>query len=387
MSATRARDLGLATNGAGNSTSFASRHHGESNSVIPTKYWGENNLTRQSRTPWGEPQHITNFAPGIDVVDCEGHGGMKLSPERNKEIPSYARNRNGWYEEDCEYYIPSFFYPEETRPTTRRGYSEDRSVEEWKETAAEGMKNWHPDAYEKFTGETIPPGVSHTKDAAQWAKQSADQWHVQGQSTNADGTVDVSLRRGEERHKVRMTKDQYQEHYDAKKAPLQPGHDIIIANPEAYETVVDPPKPVKPPKPRYTGFDDSKVSPAKRDMVNKELNQRWRNEEGRTYTLRSMLEDEGITGKRVSINSGKREYRITRDDYSYVVSKALWDIAPAPDVRTRADLLKEQIDTFKLDENDYDFRARAASRQKYDKIRAEYSEAWKAEMEERRASQ
>lgn len=56
-----------------------------------------------THTPWGAPQHITLLAEGIRSVSTGSHGGIKLSAERNEQMPDYMRNDDGWYEEDSEW--------------------------------------------------------------------------------------------------------------------------------------------------------------------------------------------------------------------------------------------------------------------------------------------
>src|ERR1700736_531524 len=53
---------------------------------------------RVTLTPWGAPQHITKLADGIQSVSTASDGGIKLSFERNEQIPEYMRNDDGWYE-------------------------------------------------------------------------------------------------------------------------------------------------------------------------------------------------------------------------------------------------------------------------------------------------
>ena len=70
------------------------------------------NVRIGSRTPWGTADIVEQIAPGIVVVGTAGHGGVKLSPERNRGISPALRNASGWYEEDCESYIPMMRFPE-----------------------------------------------------------------------------------------------------------------------------------------------------------------------------------------------------------------------------------------------------------------------------------
>ena len=55
-------------------------------------------------TPWGYSDYEENLADGIDVYGTSGHGGYKLSKDRNNKIPENWRLKgfyDGWYEEDC----------------------------------------------------------------------------------------------------------------------------------------------------------------------------------------------------------------------------------------------------------------------------------------------
>ena len=51
-------------------------------------------------TPWGATQGVEELAKGIWVVHTASHGGIKLSADRQRQMP--AGMRQTWYEEDCE---------------------------------------------------------------------------------------------------------------------------------------------------------------------------------------------------------------------------------------------------------------------------------------------
>lgn len=60
-------------------------------------------------TPWGEPDEVTEIAPGIIRFDTPGHGGLWLAPEVNATVPMNIKDNSfcgnghlGWYEEDCD---------------------------------------------------------------------------------------------------------------------------------------------------------------------------------------------------------------------------------------------------------------------------------------------
>lgn len=68
-------------------------------------------------TPWGEPQTTEILAPGIVLFSTASHGGIWLSPERNKQVPMRIKRRTfmgnglrGWYEEDCDAEIVYRFF-------------------------------------------------------------------------------------------------------------------------------------------------------------------------------------------------------------------------------------------------------------------------------------
>lgn len=109
-------------------------------------YWGDITSVRPgSRTPWGAAQIVEYPADGIAVVHCDGHGGIKLSPERNKAIPKPLRAANGWYEEDCASAIVGWVHPE-AFPHYKDSDDERRDAFE------KTVKNWYPDEFTKATG-------------------------------------------------------------------------------------------------------------------------------------------------------------------------------------------------------------------------------------------
>lgn len=76
------------------------------------------------QTPWGPPQDVEIIAPGIVRIDTAGHGGVWLSPERNKHVPLRVRRGtfcqnglDGWYEEDCDAAKVPRYFPVEFKLT------------------------------------------------------------------------------------------------------------------------------------------------------------------------------------------------------------------------------------------------------------------------------
>ena len=105
-------------------------------------------------SPWGPVQHAEQVAPGIWSVGTAGHGGIMLSIERNAAMPECLRRKNGCYEEDCEWALVALFYKDEfdtLRPwQIKQGVTETHYV-----GAIKSAKDWHPDEYQRFTGETL----------------------------------------------------------------------------------------------------------------------------------------------------------------------------------------------------------------------------------------
>ena len=111
------------------------------------------------RTPWGTADSAQVMAPGIGWVGTPGHGGIKLSPAVNRRMPDYMRLKGGWYEEDCEWAMVYVAMAADLRVAGR-----DADFDGHAKQAVSTLRNWFPDAYERFFGETIPEGESTVKD-------------------------------------------------------------------------------------------------------------------------------------------------------------------------------------------------------------------------------
>lgn len=109
-----------------------------------------NGPVRGGHSPWGPIQGVTLMAEGIWSIDTASHGGIKLSPKRNRLIPEYMRQKGGWYEEDCDWCIPVVVFKDELA----RDY----------EQAVETFKNWRPGMYERFFGVQLKEGESFIRD-------------------------------------------------------------------------------------------------------------------------------------------------------------------------------------------------------------------------------
>lgn len=117
------------------------------------------------RTPWGESQGGTIYSPGIHYHHTARHGGFKVYKKQNDLIPEMFRNKDGWYEEDCEWAKVANFHP---------AFFTDMELE----SAKTSLINWYPDEYEAFTGEVIPEGQSRVKDERIFQLRHAEDWVV-----------------------------------------------------------------------------------------------------------------------------------------------------------------------------------------------------------------
>lgn len=82
-------------------------------------------------TPWGMAQDIQSFGGGVWSVATSRHGGFHLEPAANEKIPTEHRHQGGWYEEDCDYAIVLWFYPDLRERLDISRESVRASLERW----------------------------------------------------------------------------------------------------------------------------------------------------------------------------------------------------------------------------------------------------------------
>lgn len=148
-------------------------------------------------TPWGKADHQHELADGIVFYGTPGHGGFKIAPELNAQIPAPFRIESGWYEEDVEWAIPAFVFPE---PFVVMSSDDINTPELMKEYAADRLRNWMPDQWEEATGDKLVEGQSHMRDKAVHEQANVDNflgkacwgsWHEEV----PDGMVGVFAKR------------------------------------------------------------------------------------------------------------------------------------------------------------------------------------------------
>lgn len=126
---------------------------------------GRREIGGGASTPWGVSQDATIFAEGVTAHSTAGHGGFKLSAERNRKVFSVLRSAGGWYEEDAAWAIVAITFPHLFTGFERR--SAERTIKD----------SW-PDAWEAIFGGILAPGESREKDRRAFEAEHAADWIV-----------------------------------------------------------------------------------------------------------------------------------------------------------------------------------------------------------------
>ena len=131
-------------------------------------------------TPWGPSQLATIYAEGIVAHMTAGHGGFRLSAERNKRIVRSLRISSGWYEEDEAWAIVAFNFPD-LFTTYERKLAERTIKDKW------------PDEWEAIFGRPLQPGESSGKDRRAFERRHAGDWIVASAITSGHhpGMIEV----------------------------------------------------------------------------------------------------------------------------------------------------------------------------------------------------
>jgi hypothetical protein len=124
-------------------------------------------VEEQSRThtPWGLSQGATVYAEGVTAHSTAGHGGFKLSAERNRKVHPMLRSKAGWYEEDAEWAIVAITFPHLFTAFERR-------------CAERMIKDSWPDAWETIFRTILQPGESYEKGRRAFEQAYARDWIV-----------------------------------------------------------------------------------------------------------------------------------------------------------------------------------------------------------------
>lgn len=145
-------------------------------------------------TPWGPSQGSNKIATGIMFYHTAGHGGVHLSPKRNIQVPEYMRTADGWYEEDCEWALAAAVFFDEFLADAQN--HKDISKDEYYDIVMDTMRNWYPEAYEKFIGIVLIEGESYKRDEAIFRDCTKNDYVVISAIGRADGLVDCTATLG-----------------------------------------------------------------------------------------------------------------------------------------------------------------------------------------------
>ena len=108
-------------------------------------------------TPWGMADQERTLLPGIVSCSTPGHGGIHVEHELNQKVHPKLRNRDGWYEEDCEWAKVAFTFPQAYKP-------------EHVKMAIDTLKNWLPHEYMAATGTKLKLSESNALREELWHK-------------------------------------------------------------------------------------------------------------------------------------------------------------------------------------------------------------------------
>lgn len=277
------------------------------------------------RQGWGEVNHLSEVAPGVVFADCSGHGGYRLSRERNLEIPRPLRR--DWYEEDTESHIVGMYHPD---VFNHDGDSSEQAV-----------KDYFPDEYEAAEARELAFGESQGRDAESYARAHADDWALRS-ALAEDGAITAIYTRGIEKREVRIPADEF----DLLRKNVEPHgryrpHSMPLtdAHIDAYPGRDITPTPTR----RYRGIDTSSLTDRQADAANAELDRSIRfTHDGPVTSLRQEIQSGKLESKTVLEHQGKREYFVALSDVPEgeatdrstgltKVKKSTWDALEAPE--------------------------------------------------------
>jgi hypothetical protein len=138
-------------------------------------------------TPWGASQYSNKIVRGIMEYGTAGHGGVHVSPTKNALIPEYMRSADGWYEEDCDWCIPAIIFKDEYIRVRGEGIYD---------IAVKTLRNWHPEAYEKFFNVELAKGESYINDERLFKEENKNNWVVISASGKPEGVHAMASRGG-----------------------------------------------------------------------------------------------------------------------------------------------------------------------------------------------
>lgn len=349
---------------------FAANEHDEATALLVEEQdWGVLNISEGSRTPWGKADHVSVIADGIVFAGTPGHGGVKLSPERNRVIPPALRSSSGWYEEDVEYNIPAYYFPGEFASQPHITSSE----EEMRASAESSIKNWFPSKWEEATGESLAPGESHEKDRETWRKVHDGDFLTTSASaakTDPNMVVVTAVRPIDGSEGTYLVP---REEYDSRRHGDRGQDGTFVIDPSRHAKL--PPRsatsdPLAKKVISVSGLRDEngeaiRATGPGASRIEDDLNRRWRSRDGEVRSLRDVLEA-GVVGKGAYYEGSRKKYSIEGPgSTAYPVSKATWDyLSQVPDTRPQSLIAYQEL-------TDYE-RTLDRRRANYEPITAEH---------------
>jgi len=105
-------------------------------------------------TPWGRADNVEVVAPGIVNVGTPSHGGVHLDAERNRRMPKWFRQNDGWYEEDIDANAPMLIFFKEFDAFQKEKGSKYHG-KKLLELIIKTLKEWRPDEYGDYSGHPV----------------------------------------------------------------------------------------------------------------------------------------------------------------------------------------------------------------------------------------
>lgn len=102
-------------------------------------------------SPWGVIQTVTRYAENVHCVSTAGHGGFKLTGDRQRGMPAHLKLKGGWYEEDGLWAYVALAYPDLFTSVERM-------------EAERITRDMSPDVWEAHFGRSLMPGESRARD-------------------------------------------------------------------------------------------------------------------------------------------------------------------------------------------------------------------------------
>ncbi|WP_427019379.1 DUF7007 domain-containing protein (plasmid) [Pseudarthrobacter sp. P1] len=180
--------------GAGEATTVAEAKEAAKAGRSRAAAYGRTNLHVGSRTPWGAADGVEPRAAGIDSVFTPGHGGLKLSAARNREVAPAWRRPGAWYEEDCDFAIAVITHWRDL-PEKDVAYAHE-NARRWNPVEYEQVVGKDPAAYGITDYQPIRPGESRILDEHRFFAAHADTvdrvWSASSSASHA-GMVEVTV--------------------------------------------------------------------------------------------------------------------------------------------------------------------------------------------------